>query len=481
LKLYGAYAFLATCFIMTSMKNHELMAISPVDGRYAKITAPLQALFSEFSYLRARVEIEIDYLIALSQELMIMRPLTDKELGTLQALKENFCAEDAEQIKDLELSTRHDVKAIEYFLRNRLATTSLSDVVEWLHFGLTSEDINLTAQAIALREARDSITLPALDKILTQIADLVDGNKSSPMLARTHGQAAVPTTFGKEMAVFLARLMKQRKALSAHNFESKLNGAVGNFNALVTAIPQVDWQAFSKSFLDKLGLVSNAVTTQILPFDNWLGYFQMLHLTNSILMDLAQDMWRYISDDYLKLRVVEGEVGSSTMPQKVNPIDFENAEGNFGIANTLFEQFIRKLPISRLQRDLSDSTVRRTFGTAMGHMQIGYASLSRGLGRVESNEAKMMFDLETHWAVIAEGAQTILRAANIPSAYKQLEALTRGKEITQEAYLDWIDQLDVDPAVQSKLRTLCPLNYLGLSEQIAQQVLNAYLPNPHTR
>ncbi len=263
------------------MRNHELMAISPLDGRYAKITAPLQALFSEFSYLRARVEIEIDYLIALSQELMIMRPLTNKELGTLQALKENFCAEDAEQIKDLELSTRHDVKAIEYYLHARLATTSLADVVEWLHFGLTSEDINLTAQAIALREARDLITLPALDKILAQLADLVDGNKSTPMLARTHGQDAVPTTFGKEMAVFLARLMKQRKALSAHNFESKLNGAVGNFNALVTAIPQVDWQAFSKSFLEKLGLVSNAVTTQILPFDNWLRYFQMLHLTNS--------------------------------------------------------------------------------------------------------------------------------------------------------------------------------------------------------
>jgi adenylosuccinate lyase len=206
----------------------------------------------------------------------------------------------------------------------------------------------------------------------------------------------------------------------------------------------------------------------------------MLQLTNSILMDLAQDMWRYISDDYLKLRVVEGEVGSSTMPQKVNPIDFENAEGNFGIANTLFEQFIRKLPISRLQRDLSDSTVRRTFGTAMGHTQIGYVSLARGLGRVETNEARMMFELETHWEVVAEGAQTILRSANIPSAYKQLEALTRGKEITQQAYLDWIDQLDVDPAVQSKLRTLSPLNYLGLSEQIAIQVLNAYLPNSNT-
>jgi len=320
-----------------------MMSISPLDGRYAKITAPLRALFSEFAYLRARVEIEIDYLIAFSQDLKLIRPLTEKELDFLQALKENFSLDDARQIKNFELKTRHDVKAIEYYLRAHLTTTSLDDVVEWLHLGLTSADINITAQAIALKNARNSIMLPTLDKILTQLADLVRCYKSTPMLARTHGQPAVPTTFGKEMAVFLARLLKQRNILKAHNFDAKLTGAVGSYNALAAAIPQVDWLAFSSAFLEKFGLVANTVTTQILPFDNWLTYFQTLYLTNSILIDFSQDMWRYISDGYLKLRVVEGEIGSSTMPQKVNPIDFENAEGNFGIANALFEQLYKSL------------------------------------------------------------------------------------------------------------------------------------------
>ncbi len=467
-------------FYNVFMSSHELMSISPLDGRYAKISAPLQSHFSEFAYLRARAVFEIDYLIALSQDLQLTRPFSDNELGFLRAMQDNFSIDDARQIKDLESKTRHDVKAIEYFLRAQLASTSLADVIPWLHFGLTSADVNLTVQAIALRDARNSITLPALDKILTQLADLIDRHKSTPMLARTHGQAAVPTTFGKEMAVFLGRLMRQRKALTAHKFDAELTGAVGSYNALVAAFPLVDWQAFSKAFLEKLGLVASNTTTQILPFDNWLTYFQTTHLTNSVLIDLAQDMWRYISDDYLKLRVVGDEVGSSTMPQKVNPIDFENAEGNFGIANTLFEQYIRKLPISRLQRDLSDSTVRRTFGTALGHSLIGYASISQGLDRIEANQAGMSSDLEAHWEVVAEGAQTILRAANVSSGYDQLKIFSRGKEVTQDMYIQWIEQLDVDPTIQAKLRTLTPLNYIGLSQQIAEKVLAEFDQHSNT-
>jgi adenylosuccinate lyase len=465
---------------MILMSNHELMSISPLDGRYAKITAPLQSYFSEFAYLRARVVFEINYLIALSQDLQLARTFTDNEMSFLQATQNNFAIDDARQIKDLERKTRHDVKAVEYYLRDLFASTSLADVIPWLHFGLTSADINFTVGAIALRDARNLITLPALDKISTQLADLVDRHKSTPMLARTHGQAAVGTTFGKEMAVFLGRLIRQRKTLATHKFDAKLSGAVGSYNAQVAAFPLVDWQSFGEAFLEKLGLVPNNTTTQILPYDNWLTYFQSTHLINSVLIDFAQDMWRYISDDYLKLRVVGGEVGSSTMPQKVNPIDFENAEGNFGIANTLFEQFIRKLPISRLQRDLSDSTVRRTFGTAIGHALIGYSSISRGLDRIEANQAGMSSDLEAHWEVVAEGAQTILRASNVSSGYDQLKIFTRGKEVTQDMYLQWIEQLDVDPTIRTKLRTLTPLNYIGLCQQIAEKVLTEFIQNSNT-
>ena len=292
------------------------------------------------------------------------------------------------------------------------------------------------------------------------------------MLARTHGQPAVPTTFGKEMAVFVAQLAKQLDKLANHKFESKWSGAVGNYNAMVAALPDIDWPTFSENFLRGLVLEPAQASTQIPPFDNWLEYFQILQLINGILLDLCQDMWRYISDDYLKLRVVSGEVGSSTMPQKVNPIDFENAEGNLGVANVLFEGYVRKLPVSRLQRDLSDSTVRRSFGESLGHTLVAWTSIARGLKRVEANDAGMWSALEAHWEVVAEGAQTILRAANVPSAYEQLKSLTRGKEITQKSYQEWVEGLKVDESVKSKLRSLSPLTYVGLAEEIAEQVLN---------
>jgi adenylosuccinate lyase len=449
------------------MIENDLMALTPLDGRYTETTEPLRAFFSEFSYIRERARLEIAYLISLSQDAKLIRPLTQGELDLLHNLSDNFSLNDAQEIKTLEGTTRHDVKAIENFLRTRLERTSLADSVPWLHFGLTSEDVNLTTQAISLRDARDEVILPALDKVIAQLADFARRYKSTPMLARTHGQPAVPTTFGKEVAFFVARLTKQREKLAGHTFESKWSGAVGNYSAMVAATPQVDWPSLSANFLQNLGLEPTQVGTQLIPYDNWLEYFQVLQLINGILLDLCQDIWRYISDDYLKLRVVSGEVGSSTMPQKVNPIDFENAEGNLGLANALFEQYIRKLPVSRLQRDLSDSTVRRSFGESLGHTLVAWTSIAGGLDRVEANEAGMQSELEAHWEVVAEGAQTILRAANVPFAYEQLKSLTRGKEITQESYQEWVEGLKVDETVKSKLRSLSPLTYVGLAEEIA--------------
>jgi adenylosuccinate lyase len=447
--------------------SDDLLALSPLDGRYIAETESLREYLSEFALVRDRVRIETAYLIALSRDAHLIRDLTSAELDLLNTLSDSFSLDNARQIKDLERITRHDVKAAENFLRLQLAPTTLSDLIEFLHFGLTSEDVNNIAQAVALRDSRDQVILPALNKILNQLAGFIQKYESTPMLARTHGQPAVPTTFGKEIAVFYARLKKQYAQLESHRFEAKLTGAVGNFNALVSAAPQINWSKFSQKFVQNFGLESNLVTTQILPYDNWIEYFNTLHLVNSILIDFAQDMWRYISDDYLKLKVVVSEVGSSTMPQKVNPIDFENAEGNLGVANALLEQYARKLPVSRLQRDLSDSTVRRTFGVALGHSLVAYASLAKALERVEANESAMRAELEAHWEIVAEGAQTILRAAGVSEAYNQLKSLARGKEITKETFNQWIENLSVEESVKQKLRALSPLTYIGLAEEIA--------------
>ena len=454
------------------MTDENLDSLSPLDGRYARETAPLKNFFSEFAYLRDRVRVELDYLIALSRDAHLVRPLSIDEISTLrvQSLISNLSLDDATEIKSIEKTTHHDVKAIEYFLRAKLGTTSLADVIEWLHFGLTSEDVNIIAQAIALRDSRDAVILPALDEIINRLAAFARQHKSTPMLARTHGQPAVPTTLGKEFAVFLVRLKKQRSILQAHRFEAKLTGAVGNFNALVAAAPHIDWLAFSERFIRVYDLEPNLVTTQLVPFDNWIQYFDALRLTNSILIDFAQDVLRYISDDILKSRPVAGEVGSSTMPQKVNPIDFENAEGNLGIANAMFTQYAQKLAVSRLQRDLSDSTVRRTFGVALGHSLIAYTNLARGLDRIDANVDKMRADLESHWEVVSEGAQTILRAAGVPDAYESLKALTRGKAFTRETFAEWIESLNVDESVKAQLRALSPFSYLGLAEKIVDSM-----------
>ena len=449
-----------------------LHSLSPLDGRYAEASAPLTDYFSEFAYLRDRVRVELDFLSALSKT-SLTRPLTDSESAQLESVKSNFTTADADAIQAHERVTRHDVKAIEYFLQDKIKNTSLQDLLPWIHFGLTSEDINNIAQAIALRDSRDKAILPVLDNILSALRHFAAQNRAVPMLARTHGQFAVPTTLGKEFAVYMARLKKVHDEISDFRFEAKLTGAVGNFNALQASAPQVDWLSFSENFVSSFDLEPNLLTTQILPYDNWVCYFDLIRLTNSILMDFAQDIWRYISDGSLKQAVVAGEVGSSTMPQKVNPIDFENAEGNLGIANSLFTHYAQKLTVSRLQRDLSDSTVRRTFGTALGHSLIAWTSFQRGLKRIAPDEEKLKADLNAHWEVVSEGAQTILRAAGKPDAYESLKEQTRGRILTEADYRSWYEAIDVDEGTRACLKLLSPETYLGLAIELTDRILNA--------
>jgi len=448
----------------------SLHALSPLDGRYAESTAPLTEFFSEFAILRDRVRVELDFITALSKTDLV-RPLTDSESTKIESIKSNFSSPDAESILEYERKTRHDVKAIEYFIQEKLQGTSLQDFIPWIHFGLTSEDTNSLGQAIALSESRSKIILPALDTLLSALSEFAIRNRAVPMLARTHGQYAVPTTLGKEFAVYISRLKKTRNEISAYRFEAKLTGAVGNFNALQATAPQVDWLSFSEEFVSSFDFEPNLLTTQILPYDNWVRYFDLIRLTNSILIDFAQDIWRYISDGYLKQAVVAGEVGSSTMPQKVNPIDFENAEGNLGIANSLFTHYAQKLTISRLQRDLSDSTVRRTFGTALGHGLIAWSNFQRGLKRIAPDEEKLKAELNAHWEVVSKGAQTILRAAGKSDAYESLKERTRGRVLIETDYKAWCDTIDVDDATREKLKALSSETYIGMAMELTDRMV----------
>jgi adenylosuccinate lyase len=440
-----------------------LHALSPLDGRYKNETSALREFFSEFAFLRARASLELKYVEALSKTGIIpAEALADWKAGL-----ENFTEEDALKIQEYERTTRHDVKAIEYFLREKVPVP----LHQWIHFGLTSEDINNIAQAILLRDSRDQVLLPALDDLIDCLHDFAANYRSLPFLARTHGQPAVPSTLGKEIAVYLARLRHCHDEIAGHPFEAKLTGAVGNFNALRAAFPQIDWFSFGKEFVRDLDLEPNFVTTQILPYDNWIRYFDSLKLTNTILIGYTQDIWRYISDGTLKQKAVEGEVGSSTMPQKVNPIDFENAEGNLGIANALLTHYSQKLPVSRLQRDLSDSTVRRTFGVALGHTLLGWKNIRRGMSRVEADEEKTGAELNGHWEVVSEGAQTILRAAGRGDAYESLKAETRGQILNEASYRRWVKSLDVDAKTREQLMSLSPASYIGLAVEITDEVL----------
>jgi len=462
-----------------------LHLLSPLDGRYAETTAPLRNYFSEFAFLRDRVRVELNFLLALSKTDLV-RPLSDSESAQIESIISNFSDADAELILEFERKTRHDVKAIEYFIQNKLMDSAsllakdgsklpeskgMEDLIPWIHFGLTSEDTNSLGQALSLKESRDKDIVPALDALISNLTELALRYKAVPMLARTHGQFAVPTTLGKEFAVYIARLKKTRDEIASHKFEAKLTGAVGNFNALQAAVPNIDWISFSKEFVSSFGLEPNLLTTQILPYDNWVRYFDLIRLNNSILIDFTQDIWRYISDGYLKQAVVAGEVGSSTMPQKVNPIDFENAEGNLGVANSLFNHYAQKLTISRLQRDLSDSTVRRTFGSALGHSLLAWSNFQRGLKRIAPDEEKLKAELNAHWEVVSEGAQTILRAAGKSDAYESLKEQTRGRVLTESDYKAWCDTIDVDNATRAKLKALSPESYIGLAVELTDNLI----------
>lgn len=448
-------------------KLSELTAISPIDGRYRSKVEKLAAWFSQYGLMRMRLKVEIEYLIKLLPR--IGRKLTRKDEEELRGLWQNFSLKGAGRVKEFEQTAINDVKALEYYIRARLGTRHRK-LVSFVHFGLTSDDVNVPAYGLALKEANETLIVPAIEELYGILRGFAKEQKDLAMLGRTHGQPAVPTTLGKELANYVVRIEKILQQAHGFCFEAKLNGAVGNYNALVAAYPRVDWIRFSDRFISGLGLVPNRMTTQILPYDNWLQYFSLLKLLNNVLIGFCQDMWRYISDGYLLQIPVAGEVGSSTMPQKVNPIDFENAEGNLGIANALLEFYERKLPINRLQRDLSDSTVKRTFGAALAHSLLAYQNIVAGLGKIAPNKTKTSEELGDHWEVIAEGLQTILRAEGIPDAYEKLSELTRGREVTQGALQEFIGSLKVSAATKKKLMRMSPGNYVGLAEKLVSDI-----------
>lgn len=449
---------------LCAMKLSPLTAISPVDGRYRDKSEQLSAYFSEFALIRYRVFVEIEYFIALAEHgLPPLKSFDLSNTGNLRKLYEDFSGEDAQQIKKLEQVTNHDVKAVEYFLRQKFETLGYSAFIEFIHFGLTSQDINNTAVPLSLKECMHQHYLPLLEQVIAGLLERSAAWKQVPMLARTHGQPASPTMLGKEIYVFAERLITQKEQLVEIPFSAKFGGATGNFNAHYVAFPNTDWQQFANHFVEeKLGLQRLQHTTQIDHYDNLAATFDALKRINTILTDLCRDIWLYISMDYFKQKIKEGEVGSSAMPHKVNPIDFENAEGNLGIANALFEHFSAKLPISRLQRDLTDSTVLRNIGVPIAHTTIALLSILKGVNKLILNEPALQADLDNNWAVVAEAIQTILRRENYPDAYGQLKDLTRrNQKITQATLQAFIQQLPVSDALKEELNNITPFNYTG--------------------
>jgi len=445
-----------------------LTAISPLDGRYHQKVASLAPFFSEYALIRYRVRVEIHYLIALHDTgLPPLRPLSQSDRRGLLALDEAFDEAEADKVKAIERETNHDVKAVEYYLKRRIEVgdfgSALKAQLEFIHFGLTSQDINNTAIPMSLRDGIQTVYLPKLDAIISQLAEMAGTWRSHPMLARTHGQPASPTTLGKEIMVFVVRLRQQRDALAALPYPAKFGGATGNLNAHYIAYPDYDWQAFADQFVNQtLGLSRSFPTTQIDHYDRLAAIFDQLKRINTVLTDLCQDVWLYISQEYFRQEVTAGEVGSSAMPHKVNPIDFENAEGNCGLSTALLEFLSRKLPISRMQRDLTDSTVLRNLGPAMGYALLALTSVQKGLGKLRVNPEAMTRDLEANWAVLAEAIQTILRREGYPKPYEALKQLTRGRErVSADMLREFVDQLAVSPAVKAELRALRPETYLG--------------------
>ncbi len=447
-------------------------ALSPLDGRYAAKLAPVRRLFSEAGLMRERVRVECAWFLALSAGPAgtALAKLPPAARGRLAALAEDPADTDVAAIKQIEARTNHDVKAVEIWLREELrARGAAAAELEWLHFACTSEDINNLAYALMLKNARQALLLPMLDALGGLLDSLARRHGAAAMLARTHGQPATPTTMGKEIANIAARLQTQRAGLQRVAILGKMNGAVGNFNAHVAALPRVDWPAFSAAFVESLGLAANAYTTQIEPHDWIAEYCHALMRANTVLLDLSRDMWSYISLGYFKQRVIEGEVGSSTMPHKVNPIDFENAEGNLGVANALLAHFADKLPVSRLQRDLTDSTVLRNLGVAVGHTVLAFSSLEAGLKKIELDAPRMAEDLDGAWEVLGEAVQTVMRAQGIVQAYDRLKAFTRGRPIDAAAMREFIASLDLPAAEKERLLALTPGTYVGLAPELAKR------------
>jgi len=449
-----------------------ITAISPIDGRYGSKVTELGECFSEYALLKNRVKVEVMWLIALCREAQIAecRALTSDEELALRQIVENFTPGEAEKIKKIEAVTNHDVKAVEYYLKEQIEGTSLEELSEFIHFACTSEDINNLSHALMLKDGLAAIA-PQQQKILEVISGLAKEFKAVPMLARTHGQTASPTTIGKELAVFVDRLRGQSERVAAVKLLGKLNGAVGNFNAHLSAYPAVDWASLAKGVIeDELGLVQNRYTTQIEPHDYMAELFDALARWNTILTDLNRDIWTYISMAYFGQKTVKGEIGSSTMPHKVNPIDFENSEGNCGLANAIFGHLSAKLPISRLQRDLTDSTVLRNMGVGFGYSMIAYKSTLKGLGKLKLNEQNLAEDLDKAWEVLAEPIQTVMRKAGIEKPYEKLKELTRGQTISSETIRSFVEGLELSAEDKQRLLEMSPASYTGMAEKLADEL-----------
>jgi adenylosuccinate lyase len=456
-----------------AMASSPLTALSPLDGRYHRLLGPLRDIFSELALMRLRVLVEIEWLKALSFEPTIgeIPPFSPATVAELDALAARFSETDGAAIKSIEARTNHDVKAVEYFLRERLGgNAEVAKAAEFIHFGCTSEDVNNLCHGLMLRRGRGEVLLPALDAVIERLRELAREEAATPMLARTHGQPASPTTLGKELANVVRRLARARERVAGVKLLGKMNGAVGNYNAHLAAYPAVDWESIARAFVERLGLEFNPYTIQIEPHDAIAELFDAVARANSILLDLDRDLWGYISVGYFSQKTRPDEIGSSTMPHKVNPIDFENSEGNIGIANALLRHMSEKLPVSRWQRDLTDSTVLRNMGVAFGHTLLAYDSCLKGLGKLAANRGRLAEDLEDNWEVLAEPIQTVMRAHGLTGAYEQLKDLTRGKDGVSRATLHaFIEGLALPAADKRRLLALTPANYIGKAAELARK------------
>lgn len=455
------------------MTHTALTALSPLDGRYASKVDDLRAHFSEFALIRTRVRVEVEWLktLAAAAEIAECPALSAASIAELNKINEVFSLDDAAAIKAIELQTNHDVKAVEYWLKERCANNSeVMRITEFIHFGCTSEDINNVAHALMLKNGMTSSLLPELDQIIEHLRQMAHQLADLPMLARTHGQPATPTTLGKEMANIAARLIRARSQLAAISLTAKFNGAVGNYNAHLSAYPEVDWETFNRRFIESLGLEFNAYTIQIEPHDAMAALFDAMARVNTILIDANRDIWQYVALGYFKQKLKEGEIGSSTMPHKVNPINFENSEGNLGLANAVLRHLAEKLPISRLQRDLTDSTVLRNMGVAFGYTVLSFSSMRQGLEKLEANPQRLAEDLDDAWEVLAEPVQTVMRRFGIENPYEQLKKITRGKAIEQTTLHDFIRTLNLPDTDKQRLLNMTPAHYIGKAAELARKI-----------